>query len=68
MKKQSGFVQIIILAVVAIAALAYFNVDVRGFFENPQIQKLIVILKGAWVNYLVPLFMYLWTSVVGLFS
>lgn len=71
MEKRSykrGFTQIIILAIIAIVALAYFKVDVRGFFEDPNVQKVVVILKGAWTNYLMPLFWYLWTSIVNLFN
>ncbi|MDO8604844.1 MAG: hypothetical protein Q7K40_05645 [bacterium] len=66
--KNRGFIQIVLLAIVIIAALVYFNVDVRGFFENPGIQKFIAILKGAWTNFIVPLFSYLWTSIAGLFN
>ena len=63
-----GFMQIILLAIIIIAALAYFNVDVRSIIENPGVQKVLVILKGAWVNYLWPLFGYLWGSIAGLFN
>lgn len=32
--KQSGFLKIIVLIVVAIAILAYFKVDIRGLVDN----------------------------------
>ena len=51
----------------AIAALAYFNVDIRGIMANPGIQKFLTIFTGAWNNFLVPLGHYLWTSIANLF-
>lgn len=71
MKKFSenrGFMQIVFLAIITIAALAYFNVDVRGILANEVVQKVFTILKGAWVNYLWPLFEYLWGSLSALFG
>ena len=66
--KNGGFMQIILLAIIIIAALAYFNVDVRSIIENPGVQKVLAILKGAWVNYLWPLFTHLWTILAGFFN
>ncbi len=66
--QSRGFIGEIILVIIAIATLAYFNVDVRGFFENDGIQKVLSIIKGAWSNYIVPLFEYLVNSIIGLFS
>lgn len=68
MKNKRGFTQTIILIVVIVATLAYFNVDVKSFFENPGIQKVTALLVGAWVNYVWPLFQYLWSGVVTIFS
>ena len=62
-----GFIRIILLAIIVIAALAYFNVDVRGILANPGVQKVIAIFAGAWNNFLVPLGHYLWTSIANLF-
>lgn len=67
-KMNRGFMKIVIIAVVAIATLAYFNIDLRVIFENPIIQKIGHIFAVAWTNYLLPLFTYLWTSIAGLFN
>lgn len=69
-KLQKGNTSIIILVVLIFAALIYFNIDLRsivdGFLTNPILQKLWVILKGAWVSYLMPLGIYLRDSITGL--
>lgn len=55
--------QIVLLAIIIIATLAYFNVDLRTIFENPIIHKIVNILVVMWTSYIKPLFMYLWTSI-----
>lgn len=62
-----GFMQIVLVAIVAIATLAYFNVDMRSIVMSDPIQKVWHILVTAWTDYIVPLFKYLWASVSGLF-
>lgn len=67
-----GNVSIFILVVLIFAALIYFKIDLRvivdGFLTNPILQKLWMILKGAWMGYLMPLGLYLWDSISGLFN
>lgn len=69
-KKEGGFVQIILVILVAIAFLAYFNVDVGGIGANilNVFESVFNILKVAVMQYLVPMGVYLWTSFVGLFQ
>jgi len=55
---QNGFIQIVLLAIIIIATLAYFNIDLRAIFESPIIQKFWHILVVAWDTYLKPLFVY----------
>lgn len=66
MKKFSnkrGFIQIVVLAIVVIAALAYFNIDLRTIGESPIVQKIWNTLVVAWVTYIKPLIMYLWMMI-----
>ena len=65
---QRGFMQIVLLAIVIIAALAYFNIDLRTIFENPIVQKIGSIFVVAWTEYIKPLIVYLYTSISGLFN
>ncbi len=64
--QHRGFMQIVLLAIVVISVLAYFNIDLRTIFENPSIQKIGNIFVVAWITYIKPLFMYLWASTSGL--
>lgn len=66
--KNRGFMQIVLLAIVIIAALAYFNIDLRTIFENPIVQKIGSIFVVAWTEYIKPLLVYLYTSIYGLFN
>lgn len=66
---NKGFTQIILVVIIALFALAYFNVDVRTFVENtPVLKQIFAIITTAWTDYLVPLGKFLWTSIVGLFT
>lgn len=66
--KNRGFMQIVLLAIVIIAALAYFNIDIRTIFENPIVQKIGSIFVVAWTEFVKPLLVYLYTSIYGLFN
>lgn len=61
--RNRGFMQIVLLAIIIIAGLAYFNIDLRTIFENPIVHKVVNILIVVWVSYIKPLLMYLWTSI-----
>ncbi len=63
-----GFMQIVILAIIAIAALGYFNVDLRTIFAQPIFQKIWSIFLVAWITYIKPIAMYIWASLNGLLS
>ena len=66
--EQRGFMEIITIIIVGVAALAYFNIDLRAIFSDPLMQKMLGIIKGAWFNYLLPLGIYLKASILGLFN
>lgn len=63
---QRGFIQIVILAIITIAALGYFNIDLRSVIDIPIVQKIWNIFVVGWTTYLQPFVMYLWTSFNGL--
>lgn len=69
-KKERGFVQIVLVILVAIAFLAYFNVDIGGMGTSilNVFESVFSILKVAIMQYFVPMGVYLWTSFVGLFQ
>lgn len=64
-----GFTQIIILAIVVIAVLAYFNIDLRKLVEEtPVLKQVWAILVGAWNGFLVPLWHFLIDGIKDIFS
>ncbi len=67
-KHNRGYIETILLAIIIIATLSYFNIDLRGILDMPIIQNILGIFKGAWFTYLVPLWGYLVTSVTGLYK
>jgi hypothetical protein len=54
-KNSGGFMQIVILAIVIIATLAYFNVDLHALTQNPFVHKIISILNTIWDDYIFPI-------------
>ncbi|MEK7460262.1 MAG: hypothetical protein AAB628_01790 [Patescibacteria group bacterium] len=69
-RKEGGLIEIIVIVLIAIALLAYFNVDVRTAGDSIFVflGKVWIIIKGAWIQYLAPLGTYLWMSITGLFN
>lgn len=73
MKKRSiqkgGFFGVVILVVVAIALLAYFSIDVRGIGQTiiSVLENIFDLLKGAFLQYLVPMGAYLWSGFTAIF-
>jgi len=64
--RQRGFMQIVFLAVVIIAGLAYFNVDLQGLAQNGLFQKVMAIVSGATTDYILPMAQYLKENVINL--
>lgn len=54
--------QIVLLAIVIIVLMAYFNIDLRSIFANPEIQKMWNVLVTDWNKYLKPIATYLFTN------
>lgn len=66
---QRGSMQVVIVFIIALFILAYYNVDVRGFVETtPVLKQIFAILVGAWDGYLVPLWHFLVANVKALFN
>ncbi len=56
MNKKKGFVQLIIMLLIAILALSYFGIDLEQAFTKPLFKKNLVFTwntaKSVWVNYI----------------
>ena len=66
-QKQRGFFKIIFLIIIGILVLGYFNIDVRGYIESPQIQEIIsrskAIADYLWEGFLKKPALYLYQEV-----
>lgn len=65
---KKGFLQIVMLIIVAVALLAYFKIDLRTFLDKPIVHKFLNIFIVMWGMYIKPLFVYLFSSVAALFG
>lgn len=65
--QNRGFMQIVVLAIVVIAVLAYFKIDLRSIlgviFANPEIQKIWHFLVAEFVKYIQPIIAYVISNV-----
>jgi hypothetical protein len=70
--KQSGLIKMIILIVIAIAVLSWYGVDIKDFFNSPQVQKnfgyVWSFIKDIWNDYLAGPAEKLWGIIVAIFS
>jgi len=61
-KSNQGFIKTILIFVVALIAIEYFNIDVKGYFnidvkgivESDIMQSIISFTKGLFTNYVEP--------------
>ena len=68
---NSGLVRLIILIVIALLVLSYFNIDIKSTVEKPQTQQNVGYVKGValnvWNNFLSKPVLYFWNNIfVGL--
>ena len=68
---NSGIIRLIILIVIAVLILSYFNIDIKSTVEKPQTQQNVGYVKGValnvWNNYLSKPVKYFWNNIfIGL--
>ncbi|MBU1557344.1 hypothetical protein KKC45_00035 [Patescibacteria group bacterium] len=65
--KQSGFLKLVIIIVIAIIILSYFGFDLRAIVESPESQGNLgyvwSLVIGFWDNYLAGPASYLWNDI-----
>ncbi len=66
--KKGGFVQFLILVIIAVLVLSYFEVDIQAFIEKPLVQKNLQTLWDwgiwLWEHVLRTPTLYLWQILV----
>ena len=69
---KKGFTKVIVIAIVIIGALAYYNIDLRTILEkiftSPLFQTIWEFLKNIWFEYLAPVWTFIKESASSLFS
>lgn len=65
--KQSGFIKLVLIIIIAIIILSYFGFNLRAIVESPETQGNLGyvwgLLVGTWDNYLAKPVLYLWNDI-----
>lgn len=66
-QRNTGLIKFIILIVILIIVLSYFNIDIRGIIETPQTQENLSYVWGVvifvWTEYLSSPVLYFWNNI-----
>ena len=66
-RKDSGLIKLILIIIVAILVLSYFNFDIRAIVESPQAQENLGyvwgFVKHVWDDYLSRPILYFWNNI-----
>ena len=62
--KEKGFIKTIILLVVIVATLAYFNIDVGSVISSEPVQAVWSFTKTLFTNYISPAVEYVWDNIL----
>ncbi len=52
--QKSGFIQLIVIFIILIAIISYFNINVRAIVESDTFQWGLGLAKGLWQNFISP--------------
>jgi len=51
---QAGFIKYIVIFIVLIAIITYFNIDIEKIVNSDSFQWALGLIKGLWQNFIVP--------------
>jgi len=63
-QKNKGFIKTIVILILVIATLAYFNVDIATIVESKPVQAIWSFTKTLWTNFVAPSIEYVWNTVL----
>lgn len=52
--KQRGIIQLVIIFIILIAILTYFNIDIEKVIQSKAFQWGLGLMKGLWQNFISP--------------
>ena len=69
---NKGFTKVIVIAIVIIGVLAYYNIDLRAILEkiftSPLFQTIWEFLKNIWFEYLAPVWIFIKGTLASFFD
>jgi hypothetical protein len=64
--------KIVVIAIVIVGVLAYYNIDLRAILEkiitSSLFQSIWAFIKNIWFDYLVPIWVFIKENIAGFFS
>lgn len=67
-KSQGGFIKLLVLFVIFIAIVTYFNISVSDIVEWGPVQTIINFFKIMWINFFSPAINWLYDGMIKFFS
>lgn len=64
LQKNGGFIKTIVILVLVVATLAYFNVDIAALVESKPVQAIWSFTKTLFTNFIAPAAEYIWTNIL----
>lgn len=62
--KQRGFIKTIIIFILVIATLAYFNISISSIVESKPVQAMWSFTKTVWISFISPSVEYIWNNIL----
>ncbi len=63
-QKQGGFIKMIVILILVIATLAYFNIDISKIIESKPVQAIWSFTQTVWTNFVAPAGEYIWNTIL----
>lgn len=63
-KKENGFIKMIVIFIILVATLSYFNINVSGFVESKPVQAVWSFTKTVYQKIVKPLLVYVWDNIL----
>jgi membrane-bound metal-dependent hydrolase YbcI (DUF457 family) len=62
--QQGGFIKTIVIFILVIATLAYFNISISSIVESKPVQAVWSFTQTVWINFVAPAAEYIWNNVL----
>jgi len=62
--QQGGFIKMIVIFILVIATLAYFNISISSIVESKPVQAVYSFTKTVWINFIAPSIEYIWNNIL----